>query len=81
MPAVSSKKRLKTEDANFSPEYLAKLKWLTSLQTCHYLQVSRSTLAEMQRNGLIPFSRVGSRVIRFDRLELDRWLSESAVSK
>jgi hypothetical protein len=32
---------------------------------------------DLQRTGSLPYSRLSDRVIRFDRLALDKWVSEN----
>lgn len=56
-------------------------RWLTTDQVAQYLHLRPCTIREYARRGLIPHSRIpGSRIIRYDRLEIDRWMSSSAVA-
>ncbi|MEA3364859.1 MAG: helix-turn-helix domain-containing protein [Candidatus Hydrogenedentes bacterium] len=49
-------------------------KWLTLDELASYLKVSKSALYKMVQEGRIPGGKVG-RVWRFDREEIDRWVS------
>ena len=52
--------------------------WLTEQQAAEYLNVSPSYLAKNRcyKRGceLIPFVKLSSRCIRYDKLQLDTWL-------
>tara|TARA_R110002012_G_scaffold84696_1_gene211626 strand:+ start:2027 stop:2344 length:318 start_codon:yes stop_codon:yes gene_type:complete len=52
--------------------------WLTEQQAAKYLNVSASMLAKNRcyKRGLelIPFVKLSSRCIRYDKLQLDTWL-------
>lgn len=52
--------------------------WLTEQQAAEYLNVSPSFLAKNRcyKRGLelIPFVKLSSRCIRYDKLQLDTWL-------
>ena len=52
--------------------------WLTEKQAAEYLNVSASMLAKNRcyKRGieLIPFVKMSSRCIRYDKLQLDTWL-------
>ncbi len=39
-----------------------------------YLSIHPQTIYFMARRGDIPFVRIGKRGLRFDRLELDKWI-------
>ena len=77
--AIKRKLAASAEDLAL-PSFLSSLRWLTPRQTCAYLQMSRSTLTELQAGGGIPYSRPSDRVIRFDRLALDKWLAENCTA-
>ena len=53
-------------------------KWLSEKQAAEYLNVSPSMLAKNRcyKRGLelIPFVKMSSRCIRYDKLQLDTWL-------
>jgi excisionase family DNA binding protein len=53
---------------------------LRAEEAANYLRVSSSTLAKwrMRREGP-PYERCGSRVILYDRAELDAWLARRRV--
>lgn len=48
---------------------------LSTRQSCDYLGVSRTTLYEWVRDGLITPARLGPRMLRFDVADLDALLS------
>jgi excisionase family DNA binding protein len=50
---------------------------LTLQQLCQYLQIPRSTLYRVVRDGTIPGQKVG-RQWRFHREAVDRWLSQGS---
>ncbi len=43
--------------------------------------IAKQTQAIMRMKGTIPYSKISSRFIRYDRLELDKWLESHAVVK
>ena len=43
--------------------------------------IAKSTQAKWRMNGKIPHSKIGNRYIRYDRLELDKWLESHSVVK
>ena len=51
---------------------------MSTKQACAYLCVSRSTLARLVRSGAIPYLRVSSRMIRFDRAAIDDMMRSAA---
>ena len=53
---------------------------LTAKELARYLKVKPRTVLRKARNGDLPAIRVGKR-FRFDKKQIDRWLSERAVSK
>ena len=53
-------------------------RYLTIEAACGYLSVTRNTLNRMVDEGLIPKPiRMGPRLIRFDREEIDQWLDRA----
>jgi len=44
-------------------------------------EIAKQTQAVMRMKGTIPYSKISSRFIRYDRLELDKWLESHAVVK
>ena len=44
-----------------------------------YINVTRGTLYSMVARGEIPFVRLGKRLVRFPRMELDAWLERNMV--
>jgi excisionase family DNA binding protein len=49
---------------------------LTTRQVAEWLGVSPATVLRRWRSGELPGYRIASNVLRFDRDELERWLSE-----
>ncbi len=41
--------------------------------------IAPSTQARMRMNGAIPFSKIGGKMIRYDRRRLDEWLEKHTV--
>lgn len=48
--------------------------WWDIRKAANYLSVSVPFLRKAVRTKTVPFVRVGSKVLRFRRAELDRWL-------
>jgi len=51
--------------------------WITLKQAAQHLGLSTAFLRKQVRKQAIPFSRAGSKVLRFKRSELDRWLESN----
>ena len=51
---------------------------LTVRETCRELSVSRPTLAEMRRAGLIRTVRIGSRGVRVAASEIERFIASES---
>jgi excisionase family DNA binding protein len=47
---------------------------MTLREACQYLQVSASFVRKLVRTGMIPFCRIGNKMLRFRRTDLDQWL-------
>jgi hypothetical protein len=43
--------------------------------------IPKQTQSKMRMNRTIPYSKISSKFIRYDRYELDRWLEEHAIVK
>lgn len=43
--------------------------------------IPKQTQSKMRMAGTIPYSKISSKFIRYDRLELDKWLESHAVVK
>ncbi len=59
-----------------------KRRWLSPYDLEEEYGFSKSTQAKMRMasNSLkIPFSKIGSKYIRYDRLSIDKWLKEHEV--
>ena len=57
-------------------------RWLSSDDVAIILGVSKSTLSKMRmqsNSSTLPFSKIGGKIIRYDRLLVDKWLEEHQV--
>ncbi|MFZ9002334.1 MAG: helix-turn-helix domain-containing protein [Bacteriovoracaceae bacterium] len=50
------------------------VEWMNPTETCNHLKISKDTLYRWVRNDKIPHHRVGEKLIRFDKRELDKWI-------
>ena len=50
---------------------------LTVRETAKLLKISEATIYRMVEKKEIPYIRVGEKIIRFRRSDIDRWLSDS----
>ncbi len=41
--------------------------------------IPKQTQAKMRMQGRIPYSKIGSKTIRYDRQQIDKWLENHAV--
>jgi excisionase family DNA binding protein len=48
--------------------------WLTITQAGRYLNVSVAFLRKRVRTRSVPFARIGSKSLRFRRIDLDNWM-------
>ena len=51
--------------------------WMTIKDASRYLNMSVGFIRKAVREKQIPFARVGSKVLRFRREALDRWLDSN----
>lgn len=59
-------------------------RWLTPTDleqptSCGGYSIKKSTQAKMRMQGIIPYSKIGYKLIRYDRLEIDKWIEEQSV--
>lgn len=54
-------------------------KLLTYAEVEHEYRIKLGTLYSMVQKRQIPHIRIGPRLVRFQRAELERWLAERAV--
>lgn len=71
------------EEINFAEVY-AKLtkRWLSPNELKEEYGFSKSTQSKMRMqssNSSIPFSKIGGKYIRYDRVAIDKWLEEHQV--
>ena len=58
-------------------------RWLTPIDLAEEYGFSKSTQAKMRMiksNSTIPFSKIGGKYIRYDRVAIDKWLEEHKVN-
>ena len=41
--------------------------------------IAKQTQAAMRMTGRIPYSKLSSRMVRYDRIMLDKWLEDHAI--
>jgi excisionase family DNA binding protein len=49
-------------------------KWLNIREAAQHLSMSVAFLRKATRTRIVPFARVGTKALRFDREALDAWL-------
>lgn len=54
-------------------------RWLTPLELETDYGIAQSTQAKYRMLMKIPFSKIGGRFIRYDRLQIDAWLENHQV--
>jgi excisionase family DNA binding protein len=52
-------------------------RWVTINEAARYIGMSVGFIRKAVRNQAIPFCRVGSKSLRFDRAALDSWMAAS----
>jgi len=58
-----------------SPELIERREWFTPAEAGEYLSLSTKTLENLRLQGNGPtFSRLGHRIVRYRRADLDSWL-------
>ena len=53
-------------------------KWLNIKKAAQHIGMSVAFLRKAVRNKTIPYSRVGTKALRFDRDALDEWLTDNS---
>ena len=59
-------------------------RWLTPIDLAEEYGFSKSTQAKMRmanNSSTIPFSKIGGKYIRYDRVAIDKWLENNAVKE
>lgn len=59
-------------------ENVLQKRWLNPAELEDEFGISKSTQAKMRMNRTIPFNKV-SKFIRYDRIEIDKWLEDNKV--
>ena len=57
-------------------------RWLSPSELETEYGFSKSTQAKMRmadNNSTIPFSKIGGKYIRYDRIEIDKWLEDHQI--
>lgn len=54
-------------------------RWLLPEELEEQYGISESTQAKYRMQKKIPFSKIGGKFIRYDRLKIDKWLEEHEV--
>ncbi len=79
------------KQAGLDPEQITKLlelqaaertkakEWLDPSELKSEYGISQSTAAKYRMKRKIPFSKIGSRYIRYSREEINKWLRDNAV--
>jgi len=49
--------------------------YLTEKELCEWLKISRSTAVRLRRKGM-PFVKIGKRFVRYNKEEVEKWLSK-----
>ena len=60
----------------------SKKRWLSPTELEEEFGIGRSTQAKMRMRKAkvkIPFSKIGSKIIRYDRYKIDEWLQNNTV--
>ena len=63
-------------------DYLYPKRWLSPEEFAEMYGISTSTQAKMRMSSSsskIPFSKIGGKFIRYDRLLIDKWLEDHQV--
>ena len=55
-------------------------RWLTPKELYEECQITINNQAKMRMDRRIPFSKIG-KYVRYDRIEIDKWLENHAVVK
>ena len=50
-------------------------RWMDIKETASYIRMSKGFLRKAVRNKSIPFTRIGTKSLRFDREALDKWMA------
>jgi excisionase family DNA binding protein len=53
--------------------------WLTEYEACKKLDVSKSTIQNYRRNGVLPFSQFGNK-IKYKRIDLQAFLESHYIN-
>lgn len=54
-------------------------RWLNPDELFYELGISKSWQAKLRMQKKIPFSKIGNKFIRYDRLEINKWLENNKM--
>lgn len=54
-------------------------RWMTPRQFADEFAIAESTQGKMRSKREIPFSKIGGKFIRYDRLLIDKWFEDHTV--
>lgn len=58
---------------------ISRKEWLTPKELFDEFEISTSSQAKMRMGRKIPFSKIGSKYIRYSRAEINKWLQDHRV--
>ncbi len=53
--------------------------WLSPDDFEKEFSIKKSTQAKLRMNGKIPYSKIGSKIVRYSRTKINQWLSDAEV--
>ncbi len=54
--------------------------WLTPEDVENEFKISRSTQAKLRMNKKIPYSKIGGKIVRYNREKINQWLNDAEVA-
>ncbi len=54
-------------------------RWLTPTQLEQEYGLCENTMSKYRMQKKVPFSKIGTKIIRYDRLKIDKWLEDHEV--
>ena len=55
-------------------------RWLSPIEFALEFGIKVSTQAQMRKDNKIPYSKIGNKFIRYDRIKIDLWLEAHAIT-
>ena len=56
-----------------------KNRWMSPADIELELGIKKQTQAKMRMQGRIPYSKIGEKIVKYDRLKIDEWLENNSV--